>query len=110
MSKSNQATDFQCKQNFWSLLNTNLNSLVSPLNNEVSVDLYGELSVINLEDLKVVQTNLNFSRRFSRRIEGRIELAVVGWNTEHVVNGAVLSVPLQVTGEERSCKSFQIKS
>ena len=91
-------------------MNTNLNSLVSPLNNEVSVDLYGELSVINLEDLKVVQTNLNFSRRFSRRIERRIELAVVGWNTEHVVNGAVLSVPLQVTGEERSCKSFQIKS
>ena len=91
-------------------MNTNLNPLVSPLNNEVSVDLYGELSVINLEDLKVVQTNLNFSRRFSRRIEGRIELAVVGWNTEHIINRAVLSVPLQVTGEERSCKSFQIKS
>ena len=39
-----------------------LDALISPLDDEVGVDLNCELPVINLEDLKVIQTNLDLGR------------------------------------------------
>ena len=36
-----------------------LNSFISPLHNEIGVDLNCELPVIDLEDLKVIETDLD---------------------------------------------------
>ena len=42
---------------------TFLNSLVSPLHNKVGIDFDSELSVINFEDLEIVETNLDLRGR-----------------------------------------------
>ena len=66
--------------------------LVSPLHDEVSIDFYRELSVVNFQNLEVVKSNLDLCWRLPRGVEGRVELAVVGRNTKHVVYGAVPAV------------------
>ena len=73
-----------------------LNSLISPFDNKVSIDLDGELSVINFEDFEIIKSDLDLCRWLSWGVEGRVELAVVGRDAEHVVYRAVLALQVVV--------------
>ena len=75
---------------------SHLDPLVPPLDNEVSINFYRELSVINFQNFEVIESNLNFCWRLPRGIERRVEFAVVSRNTKHVVNGAVATMDLPI--------------
>ena len=68
-------------------MSVNLQSFVTPFHNKIGIYLYCEVSVINLENLKVVQTDLNLGRRFARGVERGVELAVVAGDAEHPLYG-----------------------
>ena len=57
---------------------TFLNSLVSPLHNKVGIDFDSELSVINFEDLEIVETNLDLRGRLPWT---RPSIIVGNWTT-----------------------------